>query len=45
MKSRTLERIWIAIAAVGIGISLFINNSNHLVESNSNKISSAIIKK
>ena len=31
MKSKVLEKIWIIIAAVGIGISLFINNSNKLI--------------
>ncbi|AEG40951.1 hypothetical protein [Lactobacillus kefiranofaciens] len=45
MKSKTLERIWIILAALGIGVSLFVNNSNQLIESNTNKISSAIIKK
>ncbi|WP_304231021.1 hypothetical protein [Lactobacillus kitasatonis] len=45
MKSKVLEKIWIIIAAVGIGISLFINNSNKLIESNAQKFSSAIINK
>lgn len=45
MKSKTLERIWIILTALGIGVSLFVNNSNQLIESNTNKISSAIIKK
>lgn len=45
MKSKVLEKIWIIIAAVGIGISLFINNSNKLIESNAQKFSSTIINK
>lgn len=28
MKSAILEKVWITIAAIGVGISLFINNSH-----------------
>ncbi|MGN1284738.1 MAG: hypothetical protein ACI4TY_05505 [Candidatus Limosilactobacillus intestinavium] len=45
MKSKVLERVWIVLAALGIGISLFINNSNKLIESNAENFSSAIINK
>lgn len=45
MKSRVLEKIWITIAAIGIGISLFMNNSNQLIESKADTFSSAIIRK
>lgn len=45
MKTTVLEKIWITLAALGIGISLFINNSNKLNESNAEKFSSAIIRK
>lgn len=45
MKSKVLERIWVILAALGIGISLFINNSHKLIESNAQNFSSAIINK
>lgn len=45
MKTKILEKIWITLAALGIGISLFINNSNKLIESNAENFSSAIIRK
>lgn len=43
MKSKVLEKIWIILAALGIGVSLFINNSNKLIESNASNFSNAII--
>lgn len=45
MKSRVLEKIWITIAALGIGVSLFVNNSNKLIESDTEAFSTAIIRK
>lgn len=45
MKGRALKRIWITLAALGIGVSLLVNNSTELIESNTNKISTVIIKK
>lgn len=45
MKSRVLEKIWITIAALGIGVSLFVNNSNKLIESDTETFSTAIIRK
>lgn len=45
MKSKVLEKIWIILAALGIGVSLFINNSNKLIESNASNFSNAIISK
>ena len=45
MKSAILEKVWITIAATGVGVSLFINNSHQLIESNTNTFSSAIIRK
>ncbi|MGN1272405.1 MAG: hypothetical protein ACI4T3_04665 [Lactobacillus sp.] len=45
MESKVLEKIWLIIAALGIGVSLFINNSHKLIESNAESFSSAIINK
>lgn len=45
MKSKVLEKVWIILAALGIGISLFINNSNKLIESKTESFSNAIISK
>lgn len=45
MKSKVLEKVWITIAAIGIGISLFVNNSHQLIESNTDTFSNAIIRK
>lgn len=45
MKSKVLEKIWIILAALGIGVFLFINNSNKLIESNASNFSNAIISK
>lgn len=45
MKSKLLEKVWLTLAALGIGVSLFANNSNQLIESNAQTFSSAIVKK
>ena len=42
MKSKLLEKVWLTLAALGIGVSLFANNSNQLIESNAQTFSSAI---
>lgn len=43
MKSTVLQKVWLVFAAIGIGVSLFINNSHQLIESNTTTISKAII--
>lgn len=45
MKSKLLEKVWLTLAALGIGVSLLANNSNQLIESNAQTFSSAIVKK
>ena len=44
MKSKVLQKIWLVAAAIGIGASLFVNNSHQLIESDAKTISNAIIK-
>ena len=41
MKSTVLQKV--VFAAIGIGASLFVNNSHQLIESNATTISNAII--
>ncbi len=43
MKSKVLQKIWLVAAAIGIGASLFVNNSHQLIESNATTNSNAII--
>ena len=43
MKSTVLQKVWLVFAAIGIGASLFVNNSHQLIESNATTISYAII--
>lgn len=45
MKSKILSKIFVVFAALGVSISLLANNSNELIESKTNTISTAIIKK
>lgn len=45
MESKLLGKVWLTLAVLGIGVSLFANNSNQLIESNAQTFSSAIVKK
>lgn len=45
MESKILSKVFVVLAALGVGISLLANNSTELIESKTNTISSAIIKK
>ena len=45
MKSKLLEKVWLTLAALGIGVSLFANNSNVTqVEAWQNKINNGYLK-